>query len=148
MREIKRLNAEIDTQRFELEALYQKGQSLKQTLKAYAEVKPTIGSLNRVFLERGQELTFITALENIADTTQVTQQIKLSAAATGQTQKELPIQLDLSADVARVIRYLGGLEALDYYVNINTVRLGSAGRARAGGGAISALLLASTYFAP
>lgn len=147
MREIKRLNSEIDTQRLELEALYQKGQSLKETLKAYAEVKPTIGTLSRVYVQRGGELAFITSLEAVADTAKVDQQIKLNSTPANQPVNELPIQLDVKTDLTHLISYLGGLEGLDYYVNINTVRLGTPGRAQANG-TLTALLLATTYLTP
>lgn len=123
IKEIRSLNASIDAERIELEAQYVRGQTLKQTLKTYQEVKPNVGELDRVYLKRGQELAFITALEGTADSVHINQQLKLNSPDP-QKQNELPIELTLSGELPNIIRYLAGLEALDYYIDINTIRLG------------------------
>lgn len=149
--EIKSLNAIIDAERVELEAQYLRGRSLKQTLKTYQDVKQNIGSLNRVYLTRGQELDFITALEHVADSTHVEEQIKLNSPADGQNQSALPIQLTLAGDLTNIIRYLAAVEALDYYVNIDTIRLGLpsyTGIGASSTGKLSALLTATTFIKP
>lgn len=146
IREIRRLNNEIDAQRLELEELYYKGQSLKETLEAYNKVKPTIGSLDRVYVERGQELSVITTLEQVADTTNVKQTIKTNE--TDKSTKTMPLQLELMGDLAHIIRYLGGIEALDLYVNIDTIRLGSTGRVVAKDVGLSTLIIGNAFYKP
>lgn len=146
--EIKRLSGEIDAQRAELEALYQRGQGLKETLQAYNEVKPTVAALDRIYVKRGEELAFITSLEKTADSSQVEQAIKLTPVNESSSVQPLPLQLDLVTDLNRLIKYLGGLEALDYYVNFDTVRLGNPGRDAAKTTALTTLLIGTSFIRP
>lgn len=149
--EIKSLNTTIDAQRVELEAQYLRGLTLKQTLKTYQDVKQNIEVLNHVYLTPGKELDFITALEHVADTTHVSQQIKLNTPSAAQNQPDLPIQLTLAGNLANVIQYLSTVEALDYYVNVDTLRLGLpnlSGTPRGSVGQLGALLTATTFLKP
>lgn len=145
--EIKSLNTTIDAERIELEAQYLRGQNLKQTLKTYQEVKPNVGELDHIYLKHGQELAFITALENTADSTHVNQQLKLNAPS-AQNPNEQPIELTLTGELPNIINYLAGLEALDYYVNINTVRLGLPQSTSGSSGKLNVLLTATTFVKP
>lgn len=146
--EIKRLSTEIDTQRAELEALYLRGQSLKQTLKAYSEIKPTVAALDRIYIKQGNELDFITSLEGVADTTQVAQTIKLTPIEKSNSVKPLPLQLDLSSSLPQLIRHLAALEALDFYINIDTLRLGNSGGKDAETNVLTTLLLGTSFVRP
>ena len=155
IREIKSLNEQIYAQRSELEKLYQKGQLLKQTLKEYEEIKPTTAALERIYIKRGEELSFITTLEAIANTNQLNQEIKLGTQDPKKLTNQLPIQLEINGSLPKFIHYLASLEALDYYLNIDTLRLNSASRNRArpndqgnAGTNLTALLLAAAYFRP
>ncbi len=146
IKEIRRLNTEIDAQRLELEELYYKGQSLKETLEAYSKVKPTIGTLDRVYVERGQELGVITTLEQVADSSKIKQTIKTNEV--DKSKQTMPLQLELVGDLTRIINYLGAIEALDLYINIDTVRLGSVGRIETKDGALSALIVGNAFYKP
>lgn len=157
IRAIRNLADQIYEQRIELEQLYQKGQLLKRTLKEYEEVKPSVQELQRVYITRGEELNFITTLEGVAQSNDIEQDIKLGSLdpkdKTGVN--KLPYQLGISGNLANIIAYLGGLEGLDFYVNIETVRLsrsgGTSSRTTTSTGEVSPLatiLLANSYFKP
>ena len=152
IRVIKSLSDQIFQQRVELEELYQRGQVLKQTLKEYEEVKPIIPSLNRVYLVKGNELEFITTLENVAVDSNVTHDIKLAAIDPKKTSNQLLYQLQTSGDLINFVHYLINLEALDFYVNINTIRLSSSAGSgirsnqTGTGSALQAIILATSYF--
>ncbi|MDP3986327.1 MAG: hypothetical protein Q8P77_02775 [Candidatus Veblenbacteria bacterium] len=152
---IKGLANQIYEQRVELEKLYTRGQVLKQTLKEYEEIKPAIPTLNRVYLTRGNELDFITTLETTATSVGVTHDIKLTTSDPKKSTNQLQYQLQTQSDLPSFIRYLAALEALNFYININTIRLstgaGDSQRANASttpGNALQAILLATSYFKP
>lgn len=149
---IKTLAEQIYDQRTELEQMYQKGQILKQTLKEYEEVKPTIASLNKVYLEKGNELAFITSLEKVAADNGVSHDIKLNSTSPNKTNDQLQYQLQTSGSLVNFIRYLAALEAQDFYININTIRLSSSGgnitSNQSTDSALQAILLAASYFKP
>lgn len=152
---IKSLAEQIDEQRIELEELYQRGQILKQTLREYEEIKPTIPALNKVYMTKGNELEFITTLEDSALASGVSHDIKLTASDPKKPTNQLQYQLQSSGDLAGFIRYLAALESLDFYVNINTVRLSSllaqsqkSNQSNVSGDALQAILLATSYFKP
>ncbi len=125
-RAIRNLSDQIYGERTQLEALYLRGQVLKQTLREFEEVKPKASALNGIYVKRGDELTFIKALEHVAASHGVTQEIRLGASDPKQSDNRLPFQLEASGPLKAVLAYLGGLEALDYYVNVDTVRLSAA----------------------
>ncbi len=157
IREIKALNEQIETQRTELEKLYQKGQLLKQTLKEYEEIKPTVATLDRIYIKRGEELSFITSLEGVANSNGLKQDIKLVSQDPKKTTaaNTFPIQLDLRGELNSFLRYLTGLEAMDYYLNIDTIRISTSSRDSSTGATLDAsrshlvsLLLAAAYYKP
>lgn len=151
---IKTLAEQVYEQRVELEKLYQRGQLLKQTLREYEEIKPSLATLNRIYINRGHELEFITTLEETAINNGVTHQIKLTAAdPQKQTNNQLQYQLQINGNLTDFIRYLASLEALDFYININTLRLSSLttnsqATNQPSPQSIQAILLATSYFKP
>jgi len=157
IREIKNLNEQIETQRTELEKLYKKGQLFKQTLKEYEEIKPTVATLDRIYIKRGEELAFITSLEGVANVNGLQQDIKLLNQDPKKTTmtNTFPIQLELKGELGPLLRYLTSLEALDYYLNIDTIRISTASRDSGTGAALDtsrsrlvSLLLAAAYYKP
>lgn len=152
---IKSLAEQINEQRIELEKLYQRGQILKQTLREYEEIKPTIPSLNKVYMTKGNELEFITTLEDSALSSGVSHDIKLTAPDPKKPTNQLQYQLQSTGDLPGFIRYLAALESLDFYVNINTIRLSSlttqpqqSSQTTQSKDALQAILLATSYFKP
>jgi len=146
---IKNVSEQIYQQRIELEQLYQNGQVLKQTLREYEEIKSAIPTLNRVYLTSGNELDFITTLEEAAAVSGVSYDIKLTANDPKKPTNQLQYQLQTESDLKEFIRYLAQLESLDFYVNVNTLRLSTlANRSNNRGPALQAILLATSYFKP
>ncbi|MFH1112119.1 MAG: hypothetical protein V1712_03585 [Patescibacteria group bacterium] len=121
---IKDLSSQIFSQRIELEEIYLRGQSLKQTLTQYQQIKPTISVLNNAYILEGHELELITTLENLSEKNNIPLNIKLtSTIPVGKSVKILPLQLTLSSNFINSMNYLIGLENLDYYINITSIRM-------------------------
>lgn len=147
------LSDQIYGQRTELEQLYQRGQVLKQTLREYEEIKPSIPALYSIYLTKGNELEFITTLEEVASASGVSHNIQLGATDPNKTTNQLPFQLQTEGNLNGLIKYLAALESLDFYVNINTIRISSligknsrSTTDNSGNNVLQAILLATSYF--
>ncbi len=151
---IKNLNDQIYQERVDLEKLYLKGQILKQTIKEYEEVKPVVGKLNNIYLKPNDELAFITKLEDAAQATNVKQNLTLGLQDPKKPANQLPVQLQINGNLTDFISYLQALEALDYYINIDNLRLSKTGSSTPRGtdnkmnGLLEAVLLGLTYYQP
>ena len=143
---IQTLNNQIYEQRVELEKMYRRGQILKQTIKEYEQVKPQISSLQQIFVNRGQELELITALENIASATNINQNIKLGVTDNLNKNQKLPLELQVTGTTAQIINYLAGLESLNYYLNIDTVRLVNSQTEPNRAPTLTAIFLANAFY--
>lgn len=152
IREIMNLSDRIYQERVDLEKLYRKGQILKQTLKDYQTIKPTLNQFTNIYVIPGNELDFITHLEKVATEQKVNQDITLGLADKKPKVNKLPIQLHIDSSLANFVKYLTGLEQLDYYLNIETLRLGGYNKRTSPGSAnnftLSAFLLGSAYYKP
>ncbi|MFA4936709.1 MAG: hypothetical protein WC575_00230 [Patescibacteria group bacterium] len=150
---IKELSNEIFTQRVELEKIYLRGQNLKQTLEQYQQIKPTVLLLNRAYIQSGQELDLFTSLENLSENNNIVPNIKLTSTTPKEkTIKTLPLQITLVSNFTNLMNYLVGLENLDYYLNISTIRIntGSVNPQEVfnNHSNITTLLLANAYYKP
>ncbi len=151
IKEIKNLSNKIEEQRSQLEQLYIRGKNIKQTLQQYREIKPTVSNLDNIYIKRGEELKFITTLENTANEQSVDQEPKLVSPPVNSTSNTLQLELTTTTSLNRIIKYIMGLEALDYYINIDTVRLSKASNSASATSVspnLSTLFLATLYYQP
>ena len=150
--DIKSLNQSIEDQQTQLEQLYQKGRNVKKTLEQYREVKPAVTSLDSIYVKRGDELKLITTLEQTAKSQGITQDINQASGSNQAQGDKLQLQLQVTGSLHQLIAYLTALEALDYYVNIDLVRIGTAPTTSkqplTSGSKLSAVFLATSYFKP
>ena len=127
-KEMKDVSAQIYKQKQELEKLYLSGRLLRPTKEQYEKVKFQIPDLSKIFVNDGEELQFITALEKIADDNNLDQEIDMREVTTeeeAQTKdyQKIPITLKVIGGYQNFINYLAGLESLDYYINIEDFRI-------------------------
>lgn len=153
-KQIQKLNEQIYQERVDLEKLYQKGQILKQTIKEYEEVKPVVGKLNDIYLKRNEELAFITKLEDAAQASNIRQHLTLGLQDPKKPANQLPVQLQINGRLSDFIAYLQALEAMNYYINIDNLRLSKNGSSNTPNkedkmnGMLEAVLLGLTYYQP
>lgn len=134
-RDIKKVSSEIRDEREYLEKLYLRGQHLKEVKKNFKDIEPHINDLEKIFIAPGEEVGFITSLENLAANKGIEQKLELEnlLATKGQDQGNelmpyeiLPLTLNLQGTFPQLITYLIGLELLDYYVIINSLTITNA----------------------
>ncbi len=152
--DIKNIKNEIEAQRIGLEIKYKKGQSLKKLSEDLRTVSPQISELDKIFIDEDNVLEFITAMEKIAGENRVSQNINLLSSKSSQQNgyKKTPLQITTEGEFIDQLNYLINLEALDYYININSLELTYSGSkpsvpgARTGGSNVSMLIFADTYW--
>lgn len=126
---IKHIKEEVEMQRIDLEKKYIKGQSLKQLKENLKKIKPELEMLNNAFIIKGDELGFITTLENFAHKNNIEQRINIDAFKNldeSQSMQKIPLNLSLKGKFTNLISYLIDLESSHYYININSLEIPSA----------------------
>ena len=123
---INQIKTKVEKQLTEAEKKYIKGQSLKELKENLEKINPELKMLNKSFVIKGQELSFITALEELACKNNVQQKINISAFKNlddSKTFQKIPLNLSAQGNFSNLMNYLIDLESLSYYVNINTLEL-------------------------
>ncbi len=126
--DIKKMGKEIENQRIDLEQKYIKGQSLRQLTENLKKIEPQLVILDQIFIKQDYELEFITKLEEIAAQNNVSQTINLDTAKINKDKnyQTLPLRLSARGNYKNIMNYLINLEALNYYINIDSMDLSSA----------------------
>jgi len=154
IKDIKNLNKGIDEQKLEIEKRYIQTHGSKR-ITNLNKIKTDVSKLSSIFVKKDFELEFITTLERLAAENNLEQQIKLQPnnQKIAGLIKSIPIQISLKGDFLDVLKYLQGLEKLEYYINIDSIDLTTlffkkeaAGPNQAGVGQISVSISGETYW--
>ncbi|MEK7211611.1 MAG: type 4a pilus biogenesis protein PilO [Patescibacteria group bacterium] len=124
IKEIKSLNKQILNQRALLESRYEKRLNIKNAIKNYNSYRPRVPELlASVYLNAGNEIEFITALEKISEKNSLEQKINFDTENGGENQSEntwrVPIDIQLSGNYLNILRYLEQTEKLNFYLVID-----------------------------
>jgi Tfp pilus assembly protein PilO len=124
---MKAIAQNIENQRVDLEIKYIRGQSLKKLTKNIRTIEPQMDKLGSIFIKEGEELNFITTLENLANANNIDQKINLEIDKKTIIKglKKIPVKISSSGSFKNILNYLSGLEKLDYYINIGSISLSS-----------------------
>ena len=126
-RDIMTLQRDIADKREQLENLRKSGKSYKTIIEDYEYIKSDLPQLEAVTLKRGQELEFITSIEESASETQLTHELIFDTTLLqGETNKdfqEIPITINLTGQFENMLVFLERIETKDYYLNITSLRL-------------------------
>lgn len=129
--DIKKINDTIYAERVDLEKKYLRGQLLKKTVQDFEKIKPEKYKLTSVFIIEGEELQFITALENIVATHNLTQDIQLQQAPDKKDDfYSLSLKIKTQGEFIDTLKYLKDLEQLNYYFNIFSIQINATGKER------------------
>ena len=129
LQDILKLSNEIQTQREALEDMYQRGQNLKKTHEQFDQIQTETSKIKDLLLKKGEELNFITSLEEVASQNNVIQNIQLDTNNINHQNgyATMPAKLNLSGRYQDILGYLIDLEKLNYYLNITHIALNSEG---------------------
>ncbi len=131
IQDIQGINDSIQRERIDLEKKYLRGQLLNKTIDDFDRVKDRKGLLMTAFIIEGEELAFITQLEQIAEQNQVTQSLKLATEERRQpsnrTYSVLPLTIELTAPFTQTVNYLHDVETLPFYINTGSISISNNG---------------------
>jgi Tfp pilus assembly protein PilO len=125
--DIKNISNSIYQERIELEKKYLRGQLLKKTVSDFEAIKPQQDILDEIFIKDGEELKFVSILEDLADNNGVRQNLDLQIKNTEEKKgiKHIPLKITVSGNFHQVMGYLNDLQMLKYYFNISDLRITS-----------------------
>lgn len=124
-RSIQKMNRDILELRTSLETKYEKTRYLHKSQNLLALTKQTVAELSSLFIKKGEEISFISYLEDLADKFSIKQKINISRAdKTKNTDiDKIDLQIDAQGDFAELLSYVTALERSDYLISISEVNL-------------------------
>lgn len=146
--DIKKMKAEIEAQRIDLENKYRKSKNLKKLTANLKKIEGEIEKLDWLFINQNRALEFITTLEEAAAKEGVSQKISLGTTAPlkNYSYKKIPLQIMADGNFISQLRYLANLEALNYYINIKTLEFSTAANDVAAKGGVNLQISSDTYW--
>lgn len=131
MRKMISISERIQENKKRYEQMKQSGQNKKEAEANYQLIKENISTIDGILLKSGEELAFITTLEEIASINNLEQKMNIfisdknksdtSQTKTGET-ISLPFQLTLDGNFYSFFSYLIDLEESNYYLNIQKIQ--------------------------
>jgi hypothetical protein len=119
-KEIRPINKQVLEERIRLEKLYLRGQ-LQRTVKiTYDKVADDLPILDEMMLTEGQELQYITSLENMATQENVGLSINVGESKRVPEQKfsVLPFTFEVQGQWESILKWISKVENLHLYTNI------------------------------
>ncbi|MDD2807066.1 MAG: type 4a pilus biogenesis protein PilO [Patescibacteria group bacterium] len=125
--DIKQISNSVFAERVDLEKKYLRGQLLKKTVADFEKIKPQQDRLNNVFIEAGNELNFVTAIETLAADNGIEQNIRLNASRQNESAfiSSLPIEITAIGNFDNVLNFTSAIEKLPFYFNSAAMTLES-----------------------
>lgn len=126
VKQIRAISDAVYIERVDLEKKYQRGQLLRKTIEDFEKIRPKKDKLSSVFIMEGNELEFITALEQIAISHGIEQSLRLQPIDSSQDSKyyyPLPLSISIDGEFTKILKYLKNLEQLNFYVNISSISI-------------------------
>ncbi|MBI3290881.1 type 4a pilus biogenesis protein PilO [Candidatus Falkowbacteria bacterium] len=122
IRDIQSIKKAVYLEREDLERKYLRGQLLNKTIEDFERIKPEKDKLLSIFITEGEELEFITDLEEIAGRHNIEQNIKLQSNKSRENfYFSLPLEISGTGNFTQILRYLKDIERLKYYFNIKNI---------------------------
>jgi len=119
IKKIYNLKTDIDVIENDIEQRYLNSLKLKRTMRELEEIKTQAAKYKQATIKKGEELQVITALENIANTNNIEQNLNASLA---EGERSYQFSLLNNGTFANHIKYLQALETLPYYMIIRDVK--------------------------
>ncbi len=119
-------NKQLNQQKENLLKCLSEGQSIQENKKNLKKIEAKKYILEQSWLKSGQELKFITDLEKIAKANQLQQKLDFDNTQfklLGKKIKIIPVKLTLNGKLNNFMDYLTQIEALDYYINFNNIKI-------------------------
>ncbi|HOZ36789.1 MAG TPA: type 4a pilus biogenesis protein PilO [bacterium] len=107
--------------------LLARGQNVDKNQKNLELIEGNLHLLDEAYLKKGEELNFITDLEQAAAANNVEQAIDFNNELGEEKNsiKTIPLELKINGDLKEIMAYINALERLPYYVDIARIDFSS-----------------------
>jgi len=123
---IKDLNVKMAAATADIDQKYLLRKHTRTSLDKLEEAKTMIRALSSVAIVEGEELTFVSAIENAASDAGVTQDLTLETVNQVDIslyEKEIPLKIDAEGDYRNIIIFLHKLERLSFYLAVKSINI-------------------------
>ncbi len=121
---ISSLQKQLAEEQNNIETRYLTRQAVRESMSSLESNRRALTDLKAAAIIEGQELAFISAIENQSDQAGVTSVIQLETANQrdlSSWEKDVPVIFTVNGPAKNVIRFLDGLERLPYAIGIDNV---------------------------
>jgi len=123
---INHLKKNIAEESLNIEKVYATRRLTQSTENVLADIHRRLALMNAFDVVEGQELTFISALENAAADSRIKQSLQLETANQKELtpwKKEIPLKITAEGDYRDMIVYLHKIESLPFYLIVSDLRI-------------------------
>lgn len=123
---IHKLIGDIAVEQGKIDERYALRRYVRNSVANLAETKRKLGALSDEALQDGRELDFVTALENAASASGVTQELTLETVnqkTLSPWEKEIPVKIAVHGDFPKTLAYLNELERGHYVIVIESIQV-------------------------
>lgn len=124
-RSIKKMNQSIFELRSTLETKYEKTRRLHKSQLKLVEARQTASDLQSLFIKSGEEINFISSLENLADKFSLEQKLSLSPIykETGTELNKMNLQITAKGEFKNLMAYFSELDRHAYLISVSEINL-------------------------
>lgn len=120
--EIHRINNQITEERIKLERKLDMGLNIKNIKADLENIQQSESILDMIFIKKNHELEFITELEQVAETSDVS--LNINPDFSNQEEENLyvvPLQFSISGNYHSILNFIQDQESMPYYYNIDLI---------------------------
>ncbi len=130
MREIGTLKETIAQERDRLSKKLRAGKTLKKALEDYEYIQPSLPSISKLTLKRGEELDFINKIETLAEELSLEMKLDFNTELLSQKNKKetlinIPVTIQTEGKFINTLFFIERLEKNETLFLINNVRIAS-----------------------
>ena len=125
IKKIKTQKEDIIAKKIELEDRMSKDKNIIGLNEQIKKIEPELLELDKIFININRELDFITLLESVANNNNVEQRLNIvpGQAKNDDIYQTQPLIIDANGEFKNIIQYIADLEALTYYITINSINI-------------------------
>lgn len=120
-----KLKEEVENKRINLEITKRKAENLTALKEDYETIEKKKQALENMIISQANQLELFQDLENLAQKNNIEQNFSLETPKTEASPQEVKININLEGNYLKILGYLAGLEALDYYVKVSSMKFTS-----------------------
>jgi Tfp pilus assembly protein PilO len=143
---LKQVAKNVEDQRVTLEITQKKAQNTASLISDYDKIKSYQQEISKFFINKKDQLDFLTSLENTAQENNLTQVLTLEEVGKIEQIKDLPLSIVLTGNYLDIIKYLAEIEALNYYISIESINLSKQSSSTAALNNVTATIESKTYW--